>query len=1086
MRTRSFAILAGLLAAAALGRPAAAPALAQGPLPTEGYRLVDTWTTRDPVNSLPKFRRAVGLEVASDDTVYVADAVQKQVFHLTSTGGLIEKWDVNAAVGTPLDVAVSLDRVYVVGDQGGEIRSRSGVFQRSFNATGARGIAVSPDRRVFVSKIATVGAGREGQVEVRDVDGNVLGAPWKSDIFPIVTPNGLDVGPDGRVYVAADGAVYVFKDGAVVALLRVRSNIEGPDINDVTVDSRGQIYGMLVGQTTHVVAWRAVVGTQGQYLGDATLSGGRWLSAGPGGGLVASLDTTNFKGVGYIPDRDDLKAQTLTPLRWGEIGETLGQIDAPRRLAVGSQGDAFLVDRLERVQRWNAAGNPQEQWDTQQVADVAGGGAQPCTMRGNSLACLAPAGATAWTQPAPTDGWLTAVSGNANVIGAVDMANQRVVLHNRGSGGSAGGWSFGASTFVAIGDIAMDDQFIFLANRTVHKVERYNLAGQLQSSIDVPGEALRVSTHSGALFALSRNGWVYKYNAAGTLQAAFEAVPGGTATDLAAGPNGRLYVSDFHLVTVGQTKQPVSRVLVYEPGGTPPSDLPPVVDRNCVVRVDKRAAPAQVYVGKDVTVQLTIRGDCPSAAGEVDVALIVDQSGSMSGAAIAAAQAAAVSFLSELDPRGAQVSLVAFSTSASVLSPLTNDLRRVVRSVAQIQSGGTTTYTAGMDAAYGELTGPSARRNVPKVIVMMTDGNPTDRVDVTATVNKLKAAGISMYMIGLGTDLDRDLLISIASSPDQFYEAPTETQLAEVYADIARRIGITRLLKSATVVDELPADMELVPGSESPQPQVNGRTLTWTLADVPITGRALTYVVKPSEPGLRPTNVRATLDYVDATLQPGQATFPVPEVMVLKQTHFTTYLPYLSKNRCRPQRADVVLVFDTSNSMLEPSRPGSAETKLDAAKQAGRAFLSEMTLPGDQASIVSFNGTASTVQRLTGSRAALLSALSGLGTGGGTRIDLGINQAATELLSARHIDANNPVIILLTDGKPSGVTENVVIKAGLGARGLGYQIYAIGLGDADMDLLTLVSGSSKRTFYAPTGDALVGIYSNIAGAALCD
>jgi uncharacterized protein YegL len=371
----------------------------------------------------------------------------------------------------------------------------------------------------------------------------------------------------------------------------------------------------------------------------------------------------------------------------------------------------------------------------------------------------------------------------------------------------------------------------------------------------------------------------------------------------------------------------------------------------------------------------------------------------------------------------------------------------------------------------------------------MTDGNPTDRVDVMATVNKLKTAGISMYMIGLGTDLDRALLISIASSPDQYYEAPTETELASVYADIARRIGKTRLLKSATVVDELPADMELVPGSESvPAPKVSGygRTLTWTLTDVPITGRNLTYVVHPSVPGLRPTNARATLDYVDATLQPGQATFPVPEVMVLKRTHFTAYLPYLSKNRCRPQRADVVLVFDTSNSMLEPSAPGSSQTKMDAAKQAGRAFLSEMALPGDQASIVSFNSTAATVQRLTGSRPALLSALSGLGTSGGTRIDLGINQAATELLSSRHLEANNPVIILLTDGRPSGVTEDVVIKAGLGARGLGNQIYAIGLGDADMTLLSLVSGSGKRTFYAPTGDALLGIYSNIAGAALCD
>lgn len=1081
------ALTATSLAVAALAGGAAARGATTGApaqLPSQGYRLVDTWTSREAVNSVPRFKKPGGVDVAADDTLYAVDSQLSQVYHLDSSGQVLRRWDANPAVGTPLDVAVSVDRVYVVGTQGGEVRNRSGVLQSTFQGSGFKGVAVGPDRRVYVSRVTQAGGTPTGVIEIRDADGNVLGAPWKSDIFPIRAAFGLDVGPDGRVYVAADGGVYVFDAGNLTALMRVRQAIEGPDLVDVAVDARGRVYAVMFGQTGMLVAWKGVVGTQGDYLADAILGGARWLAVGPGAGMVVAIEGVAFSGLSYLADRDILAGQ---PLRWGEASDSLGQLDAPRRVAVGQSGDVYLVDRSERVQRWSVLGNPQEQWDTLQLTDVIGGGPRPCFIKGTALACLGPSRTVQWEVPGPRDGWLTAAAGNGSQLAAVDLANQRLVLYSRANGQASGGWPLGADgTFTAVSDVAMDESAVYLANRTSRRVEVLSLAGQLLRTLEVPGDALRVAVADGDLYALTRDGWIYKYDPNGVLEAAFDAAPGGSPADLAAGPSGRVYVADYHLDQVGNTTNEVSRVLVFEPGGSPPSQLPVQPDRNCVVSVDKRAAPGQLYLGEEVSVQLRVQGSCPPGEGQVDVALIVDQSGSMTGAAISASQAAAIGFLAELDPKGAQVALVAFSTTATVLQPLTRDLRQVVRAVARITAGGTTNYTDALNKGLGELTGPNSRPASPRIMVMMTDGNPTDRTDVETTANRVKAAGITLYTVGLGKELDRRLLEQIASSPDLFYEAPSETQLAAIYTTIAQRIGATRLLRSGTVVDELPPDMALVPGSLFPPATVVGRTLTWDLAQVPITGQSLSYRVQPRQPGRRPTNVRAALDYVDSTGQGGQLVFPVPEVEVLQRTRFTAHLPYLSKNRCRPQRADVVLVFDTSNSMLEPARAGESATKLQAAQAAGRAFLDFMVLPGDQAAIVAFNGTATTVQRLTGSRVALLAALAGLQAGSGTRIDLGINTAAAELLSARHQPLNTPVIVLLTDGKPSGTTEAAVIRAGQGARALGYRLYAIGLGDADMDLLRFVAGSRERTFYAPTADGLLDIYTAIAGQALCD
>jgi Mg-chelatase subunit ChlD len=703
------------------------------------------------------------------------------------------------------------------------------------------------------------------------------------------------------------------------------------------------------------------VATAGDYLGDGLLSGAKWLSVGPGGGLVAATDTGTFEGLSYLPDRSNLKGPAL---RWGDTSDTLGLLDTPRRVATSSLGDVFIVDRNERVQHWSAAGNPLEQWDVTQVADVIGGSDRPCYIRGTSTGCLGPARTVQWDMAAPADGWLTSAGGATSRLAAVDLANQRVVIYDRANQKAPTDWSYAPGTsFVPIADVAMDDNNVYLVNRGTHHVEVYSLTGQLQSFIAVPGEALRVATADGAIYALTRDNWIYKYDAAHTLKAAFEAAPKGAAADLAVGPNGRVYVADGVPFQSGTQTIP-GRVLVFEPGGSPPTSLPTHTATACDVTVDKQAAPGQVYLGDQVTVQLAVHGTCPPGTGQVDVALVLDESGSMSGAAIAAVQSAAISFLGELDPKGAQVAVIPFSTTATVLQPLTNNLRDVVRAVAKIASGGTTNYTDAMTKALGELTGPASRADVPHIVILMTDGNPTDRTDVMATADKLKAAGITIFTIGLGSDLDRDLLKQIATSADKFFEAPSETELAKVYTDIALEISITRLLKSGTVMDELPADMDLVPASANPPAQVQGRTLTWQLTDVPITGKTLTYSVKPTVPGHRPTNVQATIDYVDATSIAGKQTFPVPSVDVLQRTVFTAYLPYLTKNRCRPQRADVVLVFDTSSSMNEPSQPGSSQTKMQAAIAAGQTFLSAMTLPGDQGAVVSFNTTSTLTQQL--------------------------------------------------------------------------------------------------------------------------
>ena len=75
------------------------------------------------------------------------------------------------------------------------------------------------------------------------------------------------------------------------------------------------------------------------------------------------------------------------------------------------------------------------------------------------------------------------------------------------------------------------------------------------------------------------------------------------------------------------------------------------------------------------------------------------------------------------------------------------------------------------------------------VVVLMTDGIQPGLDDVRAAADLVKGTGALVYAIGLGADVDTDLLRGVASDPDRFYASPTADDLARIYAEIFERIA---------------------------------------------------------------------------------------------------------------------------------------------------------------------------------------------------------------------------------------------------------------------------------------------------------
>ncbi len=154
----------------------------------------------------------------------------------------------------------------------------------------------------------------------------------------------------------------------------------------------------------------------------------------------------------------------------------------------------------------------------------------------------------------------------------------------------------------------------------------------------------------------------------------------------------------------------------------------------------------------------------------VNIALVLDKSGSMAGDKIARAKEAAIGALERL---GAQdiVSVITYDTNVSVLVPATKltDREQVIERIRSISASGSTALFAGVSKGAEELRKFLDKERVNRVI-LLSDGlanvgpqSPSELGELGASLGK---EGISVTTIGLGLDYNEDLMTMLARKSD--------------------------------------------------------------------------------------------------------------------------------------------------------------------------------------------------------------------------------------------------------------------------------------------------------------------------------
>lgn len=188
-----------------------------------------------------------------------------------------------------------------------------------------------------------------------------------------------------------------------------------------------------------------------------------------------------------------------------------------------------------------------------------------------------------------------------------------------------------------------------------------------------------------------------------------------------------------------------------------------------------------------------------SEEGGIKVALIVDESGSMSGDKFMQARQAVMCFVNFIKPLD-RFAVVSYASWARVIHEFTSIREDLVNSLSQMSAGGSTSMYDGMILG---LDLAKQERGV-KALIAFTDGMENNSVASKQELLDYAAeVSIPIYTIGFGSDADEAGLIEIAEATGGLYHfAPGGDELVEIYEYLKSLVASEYLLMYETPNEE--------------------------------------------------------------------------------------------------------------------------------------------------------------------------------------------------------------------------------------------------------------------------------------------
>lgn len=236
----------------------------------------------------------------------------------------------------------------------------------------------------------------------------------------------------------------------------------------------------------------------------------------------------------------------------------------------------------------------------------------------------------------------------------------------------------------------------------------------------------------------------------------------------------------------------------------------------------------QVLVGSDGQVYIGLWIDVPNARTvptqrpPVDIALVIDTSGSMSGEKIEHARMAATSLLESLRD-GDIVSVYTFSTAVTQIAPPTvihpTTRADLIQRVSVIQPMGSTNLFDGLRAGEASMAQAPPSHPVRRVVVIsdgMANVGPSTPEELGQVAAQGTEYGAQVTAIGVGLEYDERTLAALAvRSSGRLYHLERPAQMASILREELELLGHT--VATEAFIEVTPAAGVEILGAETVQ-----------------------------------------------------------------------------------------------------------------------------------------------------------------------------------------------------------------------------------------------------------------------------
>lgn len=313
-----------------------------------------------------------------------------------------------------------------------------------------------------------------------------------------------------------------------------------------------------------------------------------------------------------------------------------------------------------------------------------------------------------------------------------------------------------------------------------------------------------------------------------------------------------------------------------------------------ITNFNKQLSVTQISCDGSFNIRLSLTAEPDISANPVDIVLILDRSGSMSGSALANLKNGAKAFIDIIYGAtggtngqiagGSHIGIVSFADVATQDEGLITDINDLKTAVDGLSAGGLTNHEAAFTKASELLQTSTANE---QIMVIFTDGFTTAGGDPNPVATQAKANSVIIYAIGLSGNggIDEQALEDWASDPSSSYVVitPDDEELEEIFEELAQNIsnpGATDIVVTDTVLPCFTVTALSSP-TKGTATMLNANTVEWKIDELGVTGSegaTFEFTVRHTGDCNGETEVNESIVYSDA--EGNIVNFPSPTLVV--------------------------------------------------------------------------------------------------------------------------------------------------------------------------------------------------------------